>query len=357
MLLVDFGESACKFALVKKQEGGLEVRAWEIEDIRSLEYAADHVLEKTKDMRENAEPVLVSLPPMLWRARVSYERIERKNAAARIDEKEKEAIFADLFLKARSRLTKSIQYSSGILAEDIRVHKLEILSYAIDGYAVQDILGFSGARVDVRIMAVFTLVKHLPIVDTILERFSGMPCRVVHCAEALEGFSQTKAHDAIYVDMGDASCRIAVAQDKHVVYVDEIPRGGRDFTLYLQETLSLGENTAKDFKERYAAGDFSFLLREGVKKGFSAIAEDLARLVTKSLRSMAAPLPPSVFLFGGASKLPEIHEVFQSTMFENLPFHEKPQVSFLLPKDLWTVEFPGKTNPTLTPLFFLPYAP
>ena len=355
MLLVDFGENTCKFALVKKQEGNLEVRQWGIEDSRSLEHAADHVLEKTKGMREDVEPAFVSLPSALWRSRVLYEGVERKNAVLRIDKKEKEAILADLSAKARSRLVKQMQDSSGILAEDIRVHAFNILSYAIDGYAVPDILGFPGARVDIHAMAVFTLVKHLPIVDTILERFSGMPFRIVHCAEALEAFSCMKRQDAVYIDIGDASCSIAVVQ-QHVIYLDDIPRGGKDFTLHLQETLALGENTAKDFKERYAAGDFSFLLREGVKKGFSAIAEDIGRLAAKSLAGVLASLPPSVFLFGGASRLPEIQEVFHGSMFERLPFHEKPRISLLLPKDLWAVEFPGKTNPILTPLFFLPYA-
>lgn len=357
MLLVDFGESTCKFALVKEHENSLEVQAWGMEDIRSLEYAVDHVLAKTKGMREDADPILLSFPPILWRSRVLHETMERKNVALRIDSTEKEAILKDLFAKARSILAKRMQDSSGILAEDVHVHKLEILTYAIDGYQVQDILGFSGSRLDVHIMAVFTLVKHVPIVDTIIQRFSRVSApHIVHLAETLEGFSQKKMQDAIYIDMGDAFCRIIMAHHKRVAFIDEVPRGGKDFTLYLQETLSLGENTAKDFKERYTSGDFSFPLRERVKGGFAAIAEDLGRLVAKSLRSSAVSLPPSVFLFGGASKLPEIQEVFHGPIFEDLPFLEKPRISFLLPQDLWSLEFPGKTNPVLTPLFLLPYA-
>src|SRR3989338_11310560 len=326
MLIVDFGENTCKFALVKKQEGNLEVRQWGIEDSRSLEHAADHVLEKTKGMREDVEPAFVSLPSALWRSRVLYEGVERKNAVLRIDKKEKEAILADLSAKAHSRLAKHMQDSSGILAEDIRVHAFNILSYAIDGYAVPDILGFPGARVDIHAMAVFTIVKHLPIVDTILERFSGMPFRIVHCAEALEAFSCMKRQDAVYIDIGDASCSIAVVQ-QHVIYLDDIPRGGKDFTLHLQETLALGENTAKDFKERYAAGDFSFLLRERVKEGFLNLGKELLGLVRENLRKAAVSLPPSIRIFGGTSKLPEIQEIFQGKPLRDLPFSQEPAAS------------------------------
>ena len=354
MLLVDFGESTCKFALVKEHESSLEVQTWGVEDIRSLEYATGHVLEKVKGMDRDA--LLLSFPPALWRARVLYESIERKNAALVIDSAEKEAILKNLFALAHASLAEHMQGSSGILAEDGHVCKLKTLVYTIDGYEVQDILGFSGRHIDVRILAVFTLVKHLPIVDNIIQRFSGMPFCIVHMAQTLETFSQKSLQDAIYVDMGDTACRIAVTQAKRVAFIDEVPRGGRDFTLYLQEALSLGQNTAKDFKERYALGDFSFSLREGVKAGFTRIAEDLVRLVQKSLIGARMPLPPSIFLFGGSSKLPEVKEAFENSVFEGLAFHEKPRISFLLPKDLWTVEFPGKTNPMFTPLFFLPYA-
>lgn len=356
MLLVDFGESTCKFAFVKELETGLEVRSWGVEDIRSLEYAAAHVLEKTKGMYGDEEPILLSFPSSLWRSRVLYERIERQNPALRIDLAEKETIVEDLFAKVRVRLTKQVQDSFGILAKDVHIHKLHVLKYVVDGYQVQDILGFPGTHLEVQVMAVFALVKHLPIVDNIIQRFSGFSCRVVHLAEALHGFSRAKLQDALYIDIGDASSRIVVTQQKHVAFVDEVLRGGRDFTMHLQESLSLGENTAKDFKERYASGDFSFPLREAVKEGFLRIAEDLVRLVCKSLRNTASLLPPSVFLFGGASKLPEIQEAFLGTAFEALSFSEKPRVSCMAPQDLWVLDFPGKTNPVFTPLFFLPYA-
>ena len=355
MLLVDFGESACKFALVKEHGKNLEVQKWGVEDIRSLEYATEHVLEEVKGI--DIDTVLLGLPSTLWRSRILHERIERKNTALRIDLAEKKAILDDLFSRARVSLAKHVQDSSGILPEDVHIHKLQILTYAIDGYQVEDILGFEGQHMDVHIMAVFALVKHLPIVDNIIQRFSHMSCRIIHPAEALGSFSQEKSQNAIYVDIGDASCRIAVTQGGRVAFVDEVGRGGKDFTLYLQEALSLGENTAKDFKERYASGDFSFPLREEVKKGFALIAEDLVRLVDRSLVSASMLLPPSILLFGGSSKLPEVKEAFESSSFEGLAFHEKPRISFLLPEDLWTMEFPGKTNPIFTTLFFLPYAP
>jgi hypothetical protein len=357
MLLVDFGESAFKFALVKEHEKSLEVKTWGVEDIRSLEYATEHILAKTRGMHTDTEPILLSFPPSLWRSCILYESMDRNSASLRIDSAEKKTILEDLFARARLSLAKKVQDSSGILAKDIHMQKLHTFTWAIDGYEVQDILGFSGQHVEVHIMAVFVLAKHVPIVDTIIQRFSGAPCRIVHVVETLEGFSQRRLQqDALYLDMGDASCRIMVTHQRRVAFVDEIFRAGRDFTLYLQETLSLGENTAKDFKERYASGDFSFPLREGVKRGFQAIAQDIVRLVCESLRRVSAPLPPSVFLFGGTSKVPEIQEAFEGTLFAELPFYEKPHFSFLLPKDLWTLEFPGKTNPVLTPLFFLPYA-
>lgn len=357
MLLVDFGENTFKFALVREQKNSLEVQEWGIEEIRSLEYAAAHVLEKMGNARADIGSVLLSFPSFLWRSRVLHERIERKNPSLRIDKIEKEAILEDIFARARSSLKAWVQNSSGILAEDISVKKLQILQRTIDGYQVEDILNFPGTYLDVQILAVFALVKHLPIIDNIVQRFSGVSCHIVHYAEALEEFSQAKAQDAVYINMGDASCRIIVAQQKHTVFVDEVPRGGKDFTSYLQEVLSLGENTAKDFKERYASGDFSFPLREKVKEGFLRLAKDLAGLLCKSLAGVSVPLPPSVFLFGGTSKLPEIQEVFQGSILEKLPFREKPRVSSLLPKDLWDLPgFPGKTNPVFTPLFFLPYA-
>jgi hypothetical protein len=291
----------------------------------------------------------------LWRAQTFYERIERKDAASRIALAEKEKILEDLFQRVQKSLGEGIQSVSGILKEDVVIEKLRITKRIIDGYAVQYILGFQGSLVDFQLIVLFTLARYRPILDTISQRFLNPS--IFHIAETLKGFSEAKKQDGLYLDMGDDSTQIIVVKDQEVVFVDQVPLAGKDFTFFLQETLSLGEHTAKDFKERYATGDFSFPLRERVKKGFLNVAEELLNLIQESLQRVEVSLPPAVFLFGGTSKLPEIQDVLQGSALHGLPFAEEPSVSFLAPKDLWNFsQFPGKTNPILTPLFLLLHA-
>lgn len=354
MLLVDFGERSYKFAVCKEVGQNLQVQEWGVEDIRSLAHGAESILKKVGE-NPDAGPTFLSFSPELWRAKTFYERMERRDAMARITPTEKESMLGALGQRVRKKLGEEMQRTSGILPKDVIVAKLLIQRRVIDGYEVPDIAGFQGSRFDFQCLCVFTLSQYRPIVDAIVKRFQDPS--TFHIAEALCGLSHTKKKDGVFVDMGDGFTQIIVVNDDKVAFADQVPKGGKDFTFFLQETLRLGENTARDFKERYAAGDFSFSLREQVKKGFLDLAKELLVLIQESLQGAAISLPPSLYLFGGTSKVPEIQEVFQGSAFHDLAFGEEPSVSILFPKDLWDLSsFPGKTNPIFTPLFLLPHA-
>ena len=362
MLLVDFGERSYKFAVCKQIGQNIEVQEWGVEDMRSLEHGTESILKRTLRQSsgqagENPDlgATFLSFSPGLWRAKTFYERIERKDAVSLVSLAEKEEILKDLSQRVHKSLGEEIQGASGILKEDVIIEKLAIHKRVIDGYEVPDILGFPGKHLDFQLIVIFTFAQYRPILDTISQKFLNPS--IFHLAEALGGFSKAKKQDGLYLDMGGDSTQIIVVKDHQVLFVDQVPRAGKDFTFFLQETLFLGENTAKDFKERYAAGDFSFPLRERVKRGFLDLAKELLNLIQESLREVAVSLPPSVYIFGGTSKLPEIQEIFQVKQLHDLPFAEEPSISFLSPKDLWNFSsFPGKTNPIFTPLFLLPYA-
>lgn len=354
MLLVDFGERSYKFAVCKEIGQNLQVQEWGVEGMRSLAHGAESILKKVGE-NPDAGPTFLSFSPGLWRAKTFYERMERQDAVLRISPAEKENILGELGQRVREKLGEGIQRISGILTKDVIIEKLQIQKRVIDGYEVQDIAGFQGMRLDFQCLCIFTFLQYRPIVDAIVKRFQNPG--TFHLAEALQGFSSAKKKDGVFVDMGDGFTQVIVVKDGKAAFVDQVPKGGKDFTFFLQETLRLGENTAKDFKERYVAGDFSFSLREQVKKGFLDLAREFLVLIQESLRGAAISLPPSLYLFGGTSKIPEIQGVFQSGAFHDLAFGEEPSVSLLFPKDLWDVaSFPGKTNPILTPLFLLPYA-
>lgn len=354
MLLVDFGERSYKFAVCKKIGPNLEVKTWGVEDMHSLEHGTESILKKTGEIADMG-PTYLSFSPAWWCAKTFYDRIERRDAVLRITPQEKEAILKDLSQRVAKKLGEEMQRASGILAKDVIIEKLAIHKLGIDGYEVQDIVGFQGTLLDFQLMCTFTLAAYRPILNTISQKFQDPT--IFHLAEALQGFSQAKKQDGVYLDMGDGATQIIVVQDHKVFFVDQVPLAGKDFTFFLQETLTLGENTAKDFKERYAAGDFSFPVRERVKKGFLDLAKELLNLIQESLSKVKVSLPPQVFLFGGTSSLPEVEEIFQGSALRHMAFSQEPAVSFLLPKDLWILKFPGKTNPIFTPLFLLPYAP
>lgn len=355
MLLVDFGERSYKFAVCKRVGQNMRVDAWGVEDMRSLEYGTESILKKAGGS-PNIDPVFLGFSPGVWRAKTFYERIERKDAVLRIASAEKEEIVENLFQKVRKDLENQVRGASGILAKDVVIEKQRICKCVIDGYEVPDILGFSGKHLDFQILCIFTLAACRPILNSIAQRFKNSS--VFHLAEALGGFSRTKQQDGLYLDMGDDFTQVIVVKEQQVLFVDQVPRAGKDFTRFLQETLALGENTAKDFKERYATGDFSFQLRERVREGFLNLGKELLGLVRESLRKAAVSIPPSIRIFGGTSRLPEIQEIFQDKPLRDLPFSQEPAASPLLPEDLWSFsKFSGKTNPILTPLFLLPYAP
>ena len=272
MLLVDFGERSYKFAVCKEVGPNLEVKAWGVEDMHSLEHGAESILKKA-GARADVGSTFLSFSPAWWRARTFYERIERRDAVLRITPAEKENILENLSQRIRKKLGEEMQRASGILAKDVIIEKLAIQKLGIDGYQVQDIVGFQGTLLDFQLMCIFTLTAYRPILDAISQRFFDPS--VFHIAEALSGFSAVKKQDGVYLDMGDGATQIIVVKDHTVLFVDQVPLAGKNFTFFLQETLTLGENTAKDFKERYAAGDFSFPVRERVKKGFLDLTKEL----------------------------------------------------------------------------------
>ena len=181
---------------------------------------------------------------------------------------------------------------------------------------------------------------------------------VLHLAQALERFARKKRKNGVYLHIAEESSEIAIWKDGVFALTEAIPLGGTHFTKVFENVLGMRKNTAQEFQERYFAGKLSEELRSQIKTLLAPPLNDFAALVKERLFQLNMSLPENIWIFGKGCKVREIFEMFEDDRVEkDLPFSQKPQPAFLLPKDIWNLErFPKNADPSYTGLFLLGYA-
>jgi len=317
-LVLDIGTEAVKALIVKKDKSENIVLAASIQYFErfgvfdSKDFDKDlikkAILKSIECLLQNFPadfknlPILLTLPPNIFKARVISQLFERDNPEKRISELEKKNICQQVLRTAKEKISKDFASNSGILPSEIHWISLKILGIKIDGYSVSELSGYEGRNLDFKILATFLPRYYLENIKSIFRDLDIGVSQLIHIAENLSRLFREKQTDAVFIDVGGEVSQIFLVKKSGLEEISDFAIGGRIFSQVIAGKLGITEDSARILKERYSQ---KLLTPEAEKKIKEILLSEKINW-QKSLRLEFLSLP--VFLFGGGCLVPEIQE-------------------------------------------------
>lgn len=275
---------------------------------------------------------------------------------------EKEITFAELskiiqrvqgeaFNQARELLAEETGYSS----VEVKLVNSAIVEVKIDGYRVNNPIGFKGKEVKVGVFNAFAPLIHLGALQTIADEL-GLDVISI----AVEPYAVARAYveegdySAIFIDIGGGTTDVAVVRKGGVEGTKMYGLGGHAFTSRIASDLSLSFSEAEKLKIKYSAGSLKKERQEEVTEALAGDIEVWAEGLNLALEEFSEELlPRKIFLCGGGALLPEIKQVLEKPEWrKGLPFSRPPKISFASLKGISAIV--DKTGKLTAPQYVTP---
>ena len=342
---IDLGDLYLKFLFVENNRAVL----WGKEELnvifwrRPMEHLWELVQDSFLSWKEKEEgTVVLGFSPSFLKARKANQALERTAPQTEITKDEANALTKEFEKRLVENSLEALEPQSGIRKEDVLLERFSVLERKIDGYPVPVLEGYKGRVVEFQGLGVFLLRSHKDMLNYMRSQYKlGIPL-LSHTTESVFLFAKEKKIDGVFVDIGDSKTSLTLVMSEKLVFTDEIPSGGDNFTGVLARTLGMKQNIAREFKEKYVQGELSEDLRSRMRELFLPEAKNFSTLIEERLKNAGLNISCPVFLFGGGALLAEVKESLEE---------ENRSISLLLPKDVLPLKnFPASMNAQYTPL-------
>lgn len=271
---------------------------------------------------------------------------KRKNPRQKITEAELKDIITKVQTQALEENRQQLAWETGHSAIDVKLVNSAAVNVRIDGYRIINPIGFQGTNVDVSIYNSFAPIVHLGALQTIIEslelhllQITAEPYAVSRCL----GAEETADLSGIFIDIGGGTTDIAVVRSGGLEGTKMFALGGRVFTKRIADELKMSFIEAEKVKLDYSNNKLDNKTKERVSAIISRDIEVWLSGVELTLDEFSQSkrfednklLPPTIYICGGGSKLPEIETALRSTEWaKNLPFSRHPLIDKLSPKKI-----------------------
>ncbi|MEZ4596413.1 MAG: cell division FtsA domain-containing protein [Chloroflexota bacterium] len=261
---------------------------------------------------------------------------ERKRADTPITSAELDRLIEGVQREALLEAERSITWETGLPSVDVRLVHAAVVGAAIDGYPVNNPVGFKGRHVRIGVFNAFAPLVHLGALQTVARRLDRQllaivaePYAVARCIRV----EDLGSAGALFVDIGGGTTDVALVRQGGVEGTRMFALGGRAFTKSLSDRLEVSFEDAERIKIAYASGQDV----DHPEQVASIIAEDVAvwaagmELVLEEF-GRHGQLPARIELCGGGSHLPQLSAALRDPQFAaNLPFVRPPTVGVIAP--------------------------
>lgn len=286
---------------------------------------------KSRASRIKRWDAVLTFSPDVFKARVAVRKISRENRLRKITAKEERKIIGNAIEEGKKEILHEFLKESGIVSKDIRIVSAKPFGFKIDGYPVSEILGFEGKEVEVKMLFVFIPMlywKALMEVADVLKKDIRVRS-VMHLAEGM--ISGLKS--GMYLDVGGEVTQYFKVKEGQLEELSEFNSGGSSFSEALSDDLGIIIDMAEDMQEQYCENLLSMEARAKMKEIFQVPKNNWYNRLVEELNRKNANIS-SIYLFGGASALPELQDVFKEKAESSKNYLHAPATEIFLPSNL-----------------------
>jgi len=291
---------------------------------------------------------------------VHYERIKPDT---KIDLSEMKEIMHQVQAKALERIRNQIAWETGKASIDIKLINAAIVNVWIDGYKVNNPIGFQGTNVSISIFNAYAPLVHLGALESIADEL-GIPALSIvaepYAVSRVLTHNDDRDFNAIFVDVGGGTTDVAVVRNGGLEGTKMFAIGGQSFTKHVAQEYHMSFDEAEVAKLAYARGDASWShshitqqdIQQTVREDAFLWIGGISLALTEFLKNDV--LPGRILLCGGGTAIPEVISALESHEWrEDLFFSSDVQIRYLMPNDVVRMEDATKelvSSQDVTPL-------
>lgn len=289
----------------------------------------------------DAKDVIIGIAGELVKGTTTTITYKRPDGQAPLEIAELEGIMDQVQERAFERAKTQLAWESGNPDLEVRLINSAIVSMHIDGYRVNNPIGFQGKDVAIQLYTAFAPMIHIGA----LERTANeLDLELV--AVAAEPFAVTRTvtpgdanttFSAILIDVGGGTTDIAVVNEGGVEGTKMFGIGGRSFTHTIAQELDINYQAAEQMKLKASGGELTGENKANVELAIGKTLDVWESGVAMALEEfdMIDHLPHNILLCGGGSSLTQlVDKLKEANWTDGLPFTKKPRVKHIQPSEV-----------------------
>jgi cell division protein FtsA len=324
------------------RQGSKDMNSGAVSDINGVIGNCRKAIEIIKKQTggKKIEKAIVGIAGELVKGTTTTVHYERIRPGIRIDLPELKNIIQKVQWKAFDRIRQQLAWETGHSEIEVQLINAAIVDVRIDGYKVNNPIGFQGRDVSIAVFNAYAPMMHLGALHKIAQDLKldllSIAAEPYAVAKSM-GLDDVQEFSAVFVDIGGGTTDIAIVRNGGLEGTKMFALGGRAFTKRLSQELGVSYEEAEHLKISYSEGR---LAKDVISKIESILADDCMiwlRGLEVSLSDFAAndAIPYRFYLCGGGSALPGIKKALLSPEWTaSLPIAKEIEVSFLQPRDV-----------------------
>ena len=325
----------------KRRQRTGEMESGTITDIAGvIEHCHEAMREAERMAGTLPQKLILGVAGELIKGATSMITYKRRDPSSKIHQEELKNIIHKVQWKAFEKVRGDLAYETGFNEIDVKLVHAAIVDTQIDGYKVTNPVGFQGREVVMSVFNAFSPLVHFGALQTIsaeLDRELMAIMAEPYAVGRLLGGTELQGYSGIFIDVGGGTTDLSVVIDGSVVDTKMFNLGGRAFTKRLSQSLNISIEEAEEVKIAFANQQLEHQSHKIVAKALESDTEVWLSGVFFSLQELTEidSLPPSIYLCGGGSLLSMLKDGLEkSDWHKKLSFPRKPQVKYLLPKNV-----------------------
>lgn len=330
-----------------------DMQAGAISDISAVVENCDKALSQAEEEAGvSVRTAVIGIAGELVKGTTTTVKVSRQDSTKDIDIAEMEKIINLVQSRAENVAKKQLAWELGGKNVDVRLVNSALVSLEIDGYPVNNPIGFKGRDVDVQLYTAFAPLIHIGALEKTATELDldllAVAAEPFAVARAVIGNDPGKNISAVLMDVGGGTTDIAVVNDGGVQGTKMFGIGGRAYTRGIEKELGISFDDAEKLKLSLSEGSIPVQRRPQIESALAKTADTWVAGIELALGEFDKldHLPNRMFLCGGGSSLDMLlDKLEQSEWYRALPFTRKPSVHLIKPGQVaGIIDKTGKVN-------------
>jgi cell division protein FtsA len=330
-----------------------DMQAGAIADIASVVENCDKALnEAEEEAGISVRTAIIGIAGELVKGTTITVKVSRKDSTKPVDIPEMEKIVSLVQERAENSAKQQLAWELGGKSVDVRLVNSALVSIEIDGYPVNNPIGFQGRDVVVQLYTAFAPLIHIGALEKTAQELDldllAVAAEPFAVSRAVIGNDASKNLNAILMDVGGGTTDIAVINDGGVQGTKMFGIGGRAYTRAIERDLGITFDQAEKLKLSLSDGSMAAQKKPQVETALAKTADTWVAGIELALGEFDKldHLPHRMFLCGGGSSLDMLMDKLeQSDWYRSLPFTRKPSVHYIRPEQVaGIIDKTGKVN-------------